>query len=71
MSAADYAEARYQLALVRKAGAAVFDDVDVLERLPPKRAILSHRVVVAAIPRHFGERVHAHDADAGVQGLLV
>ncbi len=30
MSAADYAEARYQLALVRKAVAAVFDDVDVL-----------------------------------------
>ena len=30
MSAADYAEARYQLALVRKAIAAVFDDVDVL-----------------------------------------
>ena len=30
MSAADYAGARYQLALVRKAVAAVFDDVDVL-----------------------------------------
>ena len=30
MSAADYAEARYQLTLVRKAVAAVFDDVDVL-----------------------------------------
>ena len=30
MSAADYAEARYQLTLVRKAIAAVFDDVDVL-----------------------------------------
>ena len=30
MSAADYAEARYQLALVRKAIAAVFDDVDVV-----------------------------------------
>ena len=30
MSAADYAEARYQLALVRKAIAAVFDEVDVL-----------------------------------------
>ena len=30
MSAADYAEARYQLALVRKAVAAAFDDVDVL-----------------------------------------
>ena len=29
-SAADYAEARYQLTLVRKAIAAVFDDVDVL-----------------------------------------
>ena len=30
MSAADYAEARYQLTLVRKAIAAVFEDVDVL-----------------------------------------
>ena len=30
MSAADYAEARYQLTLVRKAIAAVFDDVDIL-----------------------------------------
>ena len=30
MSAADYAEARHQLALVRKAVAAAFDDVDVL-----------------------------------------
>ena len=30
MSAADYAEARYQLTLVRKAIAAVFDDVDLL-----------------------------------------
>ena len=43
MSAADYAEARYQLALVRKAVAAAFDDVDVLGHADAGRASRQHR----------------------------